>query len=209
MIIAIDGPAASGKGTLARSLAERFGLPHLDTGLLYRAVGRRLLDQDAELVDEIVAGAAARALSLDWLADQRLRSAEAGKAASIVAALPAVRLALRQFQVDFAHQDGGAVLDGRDVGAVIAPDADLKIWVTAAPQVRARRRYLELSAAGSAISEAQLLEDLQARDAKDAPNMTPAADAVLLDTSELDREGALAAALALAEARRVSSHRGR
>ncbi len=207
MIIAIDGPAASGKGTLARNLAERLGLPHLDTGLLYRAVGRRLLDQGADLDDTEAAGAAARALSLDWLVDERLRSGEAGKAASQVAVQPAVRAALKQFQVDFAHQDGGAVLDGRDIGTVIAPDADLKIWVTAAPEVRARRRFLELSAAGSAVTEAQLLADLQARDARDAPNMIRAADAVLLDTSALDKDGVLAAALALAEARRPG-HRG-
>ncbi len=122
--------------------------------------------------------------------------------------IPAVRAALKQFQVDFAHQDGGAVLDGRDIGTVIAPDADLKIWVTAAPEVRARRRYLELSAAGAAISEAQLLADLKARDARDAPNMIRADDAVLLDTSGLDRDGALAAALALAEERR-GRHRAR
>ncbi len=208
MIIAIDGPAASGKGTLARNLAERLGLPHLDTGLLYRAVGRRLLDQGADLDDTEASAAVARALSLDWLVDERLRSGEAGKAASQVAVQPAVRAALKQFQVDFAHQDGGAVLDGRDIGTVIAPDADLKIWVTAAPEVRARRRYLELSAAGAAVSEAQLLADLQARDARDAPNMIRAADAVLLDTSGLDRDGALAAALALAEGRRAA-HRGR
>ncbi len=208
MIIAIDGPAASGKGTLARNLAERLGLPHLDTGLLYRAVGRRLLDQGANLDDTEAAAAVARSLSLDWLVDERLRSGEAGKAASQVAVQPAVRAALKQFQVDFAHQDGGAVLDGRDIGTVIAPDADLKIWVTAAPEVRARRRFLELSAAGAAVSEAQLLADLQARDARDAPNMIRAADAVLLDTSGLDRDGALAAALALAEGRRAV-HRGR
>ncbi len=208
MIIAIDGPAASGKGTLARNLAERLGLPHLDTGLLYRAVGRRLLDQGANLDDTEAAAAVARSLSLDWLVDERLRSGEAGKAASQVAVQPAVRAALKQFQVDFAHQDGGAVLDGRDIGTVIAPDADLKIWVTAAPEVRARRRFLELSAAGAAVSEAQLLADLQARDARDAPNMIRAADAVLLDTSGLDRDGALAAALALAEGRRAA-HRGR
>jgi cytidylate kinase len=208
MIIAIDGPAASGKGTLARNIAERLGLPHLDTGLLYRAVGRRLLDQGADLDDTEAAAAVARSLSLDWLVDERLRSGEAGKAASQVAVQPAVRAALKQFQVDFAHQDGGAVLDGRDIGTVIAPDADLKIWVTAAPEVRARRRFLELSAAGAAISEAQLLADLQARDARDAPNMIRAADAVVLDTSGLDRDGALAAALALADARRAG-HRGR
>ena len=209
MIIAIDGPAASGKGTLARNLAERLGLPHLDTGLLYRAVGRRLLDQGADLEDVEAASAVARALSLDWLVDERLRSGEAGKAASQVAVQPAVRQALRQFQMDFAHQDGGAVLDGRDIGTVIAPDADLKIWVTAAPEVRARRRFLELSAAGASISEEQLLADLKARDARDAPNMIRAEDAVLLDTSGLDRDGALAAALALAQERAANGHRGR
>lgn len=208
MIIAIDGPAASGKGTLARNLAARLGLPHLDTGLLYRAVGRRLLDQGADLDDEEAAAAVARARSLDWLVDERLRSGEAGKAASQVAVQPAVRQALRQFQVDFAHQDGGAVLDGRDIGTVIAPDADLKIWVTASPEVRARRRFLELSAAGSSVTEAQLLADLQARDARDAPNMIRAGDAVLLDTSGLDRDGALAAALRLAEERGARVHRG-
>jgi len=208
MIIAIDGPAASGKGTLAHRLAQSLLLPHLDTGLLYRAVGRLLLDAGLPLDDSGAAGAAARSLSVEWLSDARLRSAEAGKAASIVAAMPAVRDALRRFQVDFAHQDGGAVLDGRDIGAVIAPDADLKIWVTAAPEVRARRRYLELSATDSALTEAQLLADLTARDARDAPNMVRAADAVVIDTSEMDRDGALAAALRLAEALRPSHRRG-
>lgn len=202
MIIAIDGPAASGKGTLAKRVAERLGLPHLDTGLLYRAVGQRLLDTGRALEDRSAAADAARALDLDWLADERLRSGEAGKAASAVAVIPEVRAALRQFQVDFAHQPGGAVLDGRDIGTVIAPDADLKIWVTAAPEVRARRRWLELSARDASASEAQLLADLQARDARDAPNMVQAADAVVLDTSAMDRDEALAEALRLVEARR-------
>ncbi len=202
MIIAIDGPAASGKGTLAKRIAERLGLPHLDTGLLYRAVGQRMLDRGHALDDTDAAADTAKALSLDWLVDERLRSGEAGKAASAIAVIPGVRAALRQFQVDFAHQDGGAVLDGRDIGTVIAPDADLKIWVTAAPEVRARRRWLELSMHDPSISEAQLLADLKARDARDAPNMQRAADAIALDTSTMDREAVLAEALRLVAERR-------
>jgi CMP/dCMP kinase len=143
----------------------------------------------------------ARALSLDWLVDERLRTGEAGKAASVIAVVPEVRAALKQFQVDFAHQDGGAVLDGRDIGTVIAPDAHVKIWVTAAPEVRAHRRWLELSAKDPAVSAAQLLADLQARDARDAPNMIRAADAVVLDTSQLDRDETLAEALRIVGAR--------
>lgn len=202
MIIAIDGPAASGKGTLARRVAERLGLPHLDTGLLYRAVGRRMLDLGHGLDDRDAAADVAQSLSLSWLVDERLRTGEAGKAASAVAIIPEVRAALKQFQVDFAHQSDGAVLDGRDIGTVIAPDATLKIWVTASPEVRARRRWLELSVKDPAVSEAQLLADLQARDARDAPNMVRAADAVVLDTSTMDRDAVLAAALALVESRR-------
>jgi CMP/dCMP kinase len=202
MIIAIDGPAASGKGTLAKRVAERLGLPHLDTGLLYRAVGRRMLDAGAELDDAAAAAAMARALTVDWLADERLRTGEAGKAASTIAIIPEVRAALKRFQVDFAHQPGGAVLDGRDIGTVIAPDAGLKIWVTASPDVRARRRWLELSARDPSVSEAQLLADLKARDARDAPNMARAADAVVLDTSAMNRDEVLEAALNLVEARR-------
>jgi CMP/dCMP kinase len=202
MIIAIDGPAASGKGTLAKRIAHHLGLPHLDTGLLYRAVGQQMLDRGHALDDTDAAADVAKELSLSWLVDERLRSGETGKAASSVAIIPAVRAALKQFQVDFAHQDGGAVLDGRDIGTVIAPDADLKIWVTAAPEVRARRRWLELSVGDPSITEARLLADLQARDARDAPNMIRAEDAVLLDTSGLDREQVLAKALALVEERR-------
>jgi cytidylate kinase len=202
MIIAIDGPAASGKGTLAKRVAERLGLPHLDTGLLYRAVGRRMMDLGHAVDDRDAAADVASALSLSWLVDERLRTGEAGKAASAVAIVPAVRTALRQFQVDFARQPGGAVLDGRDIGTVIAPDADLKIWMTASPEVRAHRRWLELSAKDPAISEAQLLADLLARDARDAPNMARAEDAVVLDTSEMDRDAVLAEALRLVAERR-------
>jgi CMP/dCMP kinase len=202
MIIAIDGPAASGKGTLAKRVAERLGLPHLDTGLLYRAVGRRMLDVGHALDNREAAVEVARALHIDWLIDERLRTGEAGKAASAVAIIPEVRAALKRFQVDFAHQPGGAVLDGRDIGTTIAPDADLKIWVTALPEVRARRRWLELSAKDPSVSETQLLADLEARDARDAPNMVRAADAVLLDTSAMDREQVLSEALRLVEMRR-------
>jgi CMP/dCMP kinase len=202
MIIAIDGPAASGKGTLARRVAARLNLPHLDTGLLYRAVGQQMLDRGHGLDDLEAAADVAGGLSLSWLVDERLRSGAAGKAASTVAIIPAVRAALKQFQTDFAHQPGGAVLDGRDIGTVIAPDAELKIWVTAAPEERARRRWLELSRADASITQKQLLADLQARDARDAPNMVRAADAIVLDTSDMDRDAVLAAALRLVESRK-------
>lgn len=202
MLIAIDGTAASGKGTLARRLAQALNLPHLDTGLLYRAVGQSMLDHGSALDDEKAAIETARALSPTALSDPRLRSAEAGKAATAIAVIPDVRAALKAFQVDFAHQPGGAVLDGRDIGAVIAPDADLKLWITARPEIRAKRRYLELSAQDPTVSEAQLLHDLQARDARDAPNMVMAGDAVLLDTSEMDRDAVFAEALRLARAMR-------
>jgi CMP/dCMP kinase len=199
--VAIDGPAASGKGTLARRVAERLGLPHLDTGLLYRAVGQRMLDRGHDLADADAAAETAAQLSLDWLVDERLRHDDAGKAASRIAILPAVRDALRQFQVDFAHGSAGAVLDGRDIGTVIAPDADVKIWVVAAPEVRARRRYLELATRDPGVDEQRILSDLLERDRRDAPNMVRAEDAVVLDTSHLDREGVVQKALELIAAR--------
>ncbi len=202
MIIAIDGPAASGKGTLAKRIAKHLALPHLDTGLLYRAVGQRMLDGGHPLDDQDAAIRLAAGLEVDWLSDSRLRSAEAGKAATAIAIIPALRSALRQFQVDFARQPGGAVLDGRDIGTVIAPDADVKIWVTASPAVRGRRRFLELSPRDPTVSEAQLIADLEARDARDAPNMVRAADAFVLDTTHLDRDAVLEAALAMIESRR-------
>ena len=201
MIVAIDGPAASGKGTLARRLAQHLGLPHLDTGLLYRAVGQQMLDRGLSLDDKDGAGDVAAQLSLNWLVDERLRTADAGKAASRIASIAAVRAALKQFQVDFAHQVGGAVLDGRDIGMTIAPDADLKIWVTASPHARANRRYRELVVLHADTSEAQLLKDLQERDARDAPNMVRAGDAIVLDTTAMDRDEALAAAIALVVAK--------
>lgn len=197
MIIAIDGPAASGKGTLAKRIATHHRLPHLDTGLLYRAVGQQLLDRGFALDDMDAATEVASELSLSWLVDERLRTGDAGKAASAVASIPGVRQALLGFQQDFAHQPGGAVLDGRDIGTAIAPDAHVKIWVTAAPEVRARRRFDELRLIDHSISYERLLADLVARDLRDAPNMVRAADAVQLDTSALDRDAALAAALTI------------
>jgi CMP/dCMP kinase len=197
MIIAIDGPAASGKGTLAKRIAEELGLQHLDTGLLYRAVGQQMLDRGHDIDDQHAAIAIARSLNIVWLSDQRLRTGDAGNAASKIANIPDVRAALKQYQVDFANQEGGAVLDGRDIGSVIAPEADVKIWVTASPEIRAKRRFLELSAKGLATSEEQLLQDLVARDARDAANMVRAHDAVLLDTSDLSKEAVFEKALAL------------
>jgi CMP/dCMP kinase len=201
MIIAIDGPAASGKGTLAKRIAQHLRLPHLDTGLLYRAVGREMLDRGHDLNDREAAARVAGALQLSWLDDERLRTGDAGIAASRIAVIPEVRAALKQFQVDFAHQKGGAVLDGRDIGSVIAPDADLKIWVTATPEVRAARRFLELSLKDPDVTEATLLHDIKERDARDAANMIRAHDAILLDTSDLNRDEVLAAALAMVKKR--------
>ena len=202
MIIAVDGTAASGKGTLARRLAAHFNLPHLDTGLLYRAVGRKMLDQGSDFADHDAAVALARDFSAAWLVDGRLRGNEASVAASRVAAIPAVRTALREFQQQFAAQPGGAVLDGRDIGTVIAPQAEVKLWVTASSAVRARRRFLELSPKRPELREATILSELDERDARDAPNMIAAPDAHLLDTSDMDIEQAFQAALALVETAR-------
>ncbi|MEN3976490.1 (d)CMP kinase [Emcibacter sp. SYSU 3D8] len=203
MIIAIDGPASSGKGTLARLLARHYGLPHLDTGSLYRAVARKLLRDGADLGDEAAAGRAARALSAADLDDPGLRDETTGEAASIVSAMPDVRAALLDYQRTFAHQPGGAVLDGRDVGTVICPEADAKLFVTAAAAVRARRRADELRARGKAADEHRILEDIEARDRRDtrravAP-LAPAMDAHLLDTSNLSIEAAFEAAKAVVE----------
>jgi cytidylate kinase len=202
MIIAVDGTAASGKGTLARRLAAHYRLPYLDTGLLYRAVGRKMLDAGHDLGESVRAVALAREFAPAWLVDGRLRGNEASVAASRVAAIPEVRTVLREFQQSFATQPGGAVLDGRDIGTVIAPGADVKLWVTASPEVRAHRRYLELKPKRPELEEATILGELIERDARDAPNMTPAADAHLLDTSQMDIEQAFRAALSLVEASR-------
>ncbi|HEY2132455.1 MAG TPA: (d)CMP kinase [Acetobacteraceae bacterium] len=199
-IIAIDGPAAAGKGTLARRLAAHFGLSYLDTGLLYRAVGRLVLDQGADPADATVAAAVARALRPCDLERKDLRGPEADEAASRVAAVPAVRAALLDFQRSFGT-DHGAVLDGRDIGTVIFPDAAAKLFVTASVEERGRRRWRELLAKGQQAQLAVVTEELRARDALDqaraAAPLRPAADALTLDTTELDAEAAFAKALAL------------
>ncbi len=203
-VIAIDGPAASGKGMLARRLAAHLGYPHLDTGLLYRAVGVRTLAAGADASDVPAAVAAAQALTAADLDAPGLRSDAAAQAASRVAALPAVRAALLRFQRDFAaHPPGGAagvVLDGRDIGTVVCPDAALKLFVTASLSVRAERRQRELRERGLAAIHMQVLQDMQERDARDATRdvapLEPAKDAVIIDTSGLDPDAVLAMALA-------------
>ncbi|HYJ59289.1 MAG TPA: (d)CMP kinase [Methyloceanibacter sp.] len=204
MIIAIDGPAASGKGTLGKRIAAHYGLAHLDSGKLYRAVARDILAAGASPGDAKAALAAARALDPAMLGDRALMDSKLGEAASIVAGLPEVRKALLAYQRDFAARKPGVVIDGRDIGTVICPDADVKLFVTAAPEERARRRYLELNEAGSAISEAEVLADIERRDERDqnravAP-LVRAEDAVLLDTTNLDIDAAFKAAIALIDA---------
>jgi cytidylate kinase len=198
-VIAVDGPAAAGKGTLARRLAAHLGLPYLDTGLLYRAVGRRVLDRGADPRDAAIAEAEAKALTAADTERPDLRGPEADMAASAVAAIPAVRAALLDFQRRFGAEHG-AVLDGRDIGTVVFPEAALKLFVTASAEERARRRHLELAAKGVAADPARVLAEIRARDAQDANRpvapLVPAADAVLLDTTALDAEAAFAAALA-------------
>ena len=207
MIIAVDGPAASGKGTIARALARHYGLPHLDTGLLYRAVALtvRRLDMDPAKEADAVAACDFDDMLLD---DPALRSDEIGQLASIVSAHPLVRAALLQRQKRFARQPGGAVLDGRDIGSVIAPDADAKLFVKATPQIRAQRRHKELQGQGSTVSFDKVLADIRARDARDsgrsAAPLVMAADAALLDTSFLSIETSVEKAIALVEARRAT-----
>jgi cytidylate kinase len=203
MIIAIDGPAASGKGTLGARLAAHYGLSHLDTGLIYRAVAAGVLARGHRLDDAEAATAVARGLRAADLCDSALRGREMGEAASVVAAVPAVRAALLAFQRDFAGQPGGAVLDGRDIGTVICPDAEVKLFVTASAEVRARRRWQELCARGEAPAFEAVLDDIRRRDARDAARATaplkPAADARLLDTSEMDIDTAFRAAVVLVD----------
>jgi CMP/dCMP kinase len=203
LVIAIDGPAASGKGTLARRLAEYFKLPHLDTGLLYRATACALLDEGLPLDDEEAATAAARGLSLTDFDDARLRSREMGEAASVVAALPQVRAELVDLQRRFAAREEGAVLDGRDIGTVICPGARVKIFVTASTETRAQRRALELARRGEEVDYPTILADVKRRDERDSARVVaplkPAADAVTLDTSDLDIEAAFRAAVAIVE----------
>ncbi|MGW8135714.1 (d)CMP kinase [Sphingomonas zeae] len=203
MIIAVDGPAASGKGTIARALAKHYGLPHLDTGLLYRAVAATVRNMHLDPTREADAVAAC-SFDDSLLADPALRDDETGKLASVVSAHPLVRSALLQRQKRFAQQPGGAILDGRDIGTVIAPDADAKLFVKASPQVRARRRHNELAANGSTATFEQVLADIRARDARDSGRatapLTQAADAAALDTSSLTIEAAVARAIQFVDA---------
>jgi len=207
MIIAIDGPAASGKGTLAKRLAQHYGLPHLDTGLLYRGVGRAVLDAGHDLSDEAAAREAASRLAIEKLADPEFRTRGAGEAASRVAVHPQVREALFAFQRAFAAQPGGAVLDGRDMGTVIWPQARAKLFVTASAKVRAERRWRQLEAQGEAVTLDEVLADIERRDERDsgraAAPLRRAEDAVLLDTSEMTIEQATDAARRIVEAARA------
>ena len=199
LLIAIDGPAASGKGTLARRIAAHFQLPWLDTGLLYRAVARDVVASGADLEDVAAAIAAARAFSALTLQDDGLRGPKAGDAASVVAKIPEVRAALLEYQRIFANTPPGAVLDGRDIGTVVCPDAHIKLFVTASDEARAHRRHLEHKSRGEEVTYDVLLADIRLRDARDASRATApmlrAADAVELDTTSLDADQAFAAAL--------------
>jgi len=212
MIIAIDGPAASGKGTLGKRLAAHYGLRHLDTGLLYRAVAKALLDKGTPLDDRAAAVAAAWALDVSAFDEKVLKSHAVGEAASLVSAIPEVRDALLDFQRDFGRSPPGAVLDGRDIGTVIFPDAEVKILVTATAQERARRRTLELEAAGRKVSEAEILADILRRDERDTKRavapLKAAPDAHLLDTTHLDIDAAFRAAVAIVEAVRAGRRHG-
>jgi CMP/dCMP kinase len=204
MLIAIDGPAASGKGTLGRLIAAHYGLPHLDTGKLYRAVARDTLDAGLEPEDAGAALAAAKALDPATLDDPQLMQRRLGEAASIVASHPGVREALSAYQRAFAGQRSGAVIDGRDIGTVICPEADVKLFVTASAETRALRRYRELREAGHNVNEAEILADIERRDERDKTRaispLRKARDAYLLDTTNLDIDAAFKAAIALIDA---------
>ena len=206
MIIAIDGPAASGKGTLGKRLAAHFGLRHLDTGLIYRAVAKALLDGGRALDDKTQAVVAARSLDPRSFDERVLKGHAIGEAASIVSAIPEVREALLAFQRNFAAQPPGAVLDGREIGTVICPDADVKIFVVAAAEERARRRAAELRAAGQPADQLEILTDIQRRDLRDRTRATAplkrAEDAHELDTTRLNINEAVAAAIELVEQNR-------
>ncbi|HSP48793.1 MAG TPA: (d)CMP kinase [Pseudolabrys sp.] len=213
MIIAIDGPAASGKGTLGKRLAAHYGLRHLDTGLIYRAVAKGVLDAGRRPDDKAAAVAAAKALDPARFDDElALKTHAVGEAASMVSTIPEVRAALLAFQRDFAAQPPGAVLDGRDIGTVICPDADVKIYVTATPEVRASRRAAEYQAQGRDIDEAAVLADIIKRDERDsqrdAAPLKQANDAHLLDTTHLAIDLAIRAAIDIVEATRAGRGRG-
>jgi cytidylate kinase len=211
MIIAIDGPAASGKGTLGKRLAGHYGLRHLDTGLLYRAVAKALLDAGKRPDEADAAVVAAKALEPAKFDEAALKGPAIGEAASLVSAIPDVRAALMTFQRDFAAKPPGAVVDGRDIGTVICPDADVKIFVTATPEVRAGRRAAEYRGQGKQIDQSTVLADILARDARDTSRaispLKQAADAHLLDTTNMDISTALRAAIDIVEATRAG--RGR
>lgn len=206
MIIAIDGPAGAGKGTLAARLAAHYGYHYLDTGLLYRAVGHQMAERGLDLDDAAAAGDVARALDPSHLAEGELRGREAGERASRVAVHPPVRSALVEFQRAFALRKPGTVLDGRDIGTAICPDADVKLYVTASPEVRARRRTDELNAKGRDVDYERILAEIRERDERDAGRasapLRKAEDAVLIDTSALDIDGVFRAAVAIIDAKR-------
>jgi cytidylate kinase len=207
MIIAIDGPAASGKGTLAKRLAAHYGYRHLDTGVIYRAVAHALISSQLDLHDEAAAVRAAQGLDPETFDNPALKSHQVGSAASIVSAIPKVRAALVEFQRQFAVKPPGAVLDGRDIGTVICPNAEVKIFVVADPRIRAHRRTLEAVARGEVADEASILADILARDERDqnravAP-LKQAEDAYLLDNSHLDIESGVRAAIDIVEAVRA------
>ena len=211
MIIAIDGPAASGKGTIARRIADVYGLHHLDTGLIYRAVAKAVLDAGCSPDDTAHAIAAAVALDPTKFAEKSLKSQPVTEAASVVAAIPEVRQALMNFQRQFATKPPGAVLDGRDIGTVIAPGADVKLFVVATPEVRAKRRTAELQARGEPIDEREVLAELLRRDERDsrrtAAPLKPAPDAHLLDTTHLSIDAAFRTAVEIIEAVRTGRKR--
>jgi cytidylate kinase len=205
MIIAVDGPAASGKGTLAKKLAAHYGLRHLDTGLLYRAVAKAVLDAGRQPGDREAAIAAAKAIDPARFDEIALKGYDVGEAASVVSAIPEVRAALFNFQQEFAATPPGAVLDGRDIGTVICPNADVKIFVDAAPETRASRRALELKGRGEKVNETEILRDILARDARDQSRVTAplvqAPDALRLDTTNLDIDEAFRAALHIVQSK--------
>ena len=208
MIIAVDGPAASGKGTIARALAAYYGLPHMDTGLLYRAAALNLLETGGDLDSEFAAARACDISQIDF-GDPQLKSETVGGIASRISVYPMVRHALLERQLRFAGSEGGAVLDGRDIGSVIAPQAEVKFFVTATPEVRARRRHDELNAGGMHVHFPDVLADIRARDerdtGRDAAPLVMAKGAILLDTSDLSPDEAVAAAIAAVEERRAGS----
>jgi len=205
IVIAVDGTAASGKGTLAKKLAAHFGFHHLDSGSLYRLTALGVIDAGGDPNNEADAVKAARAIDPSKAGDVRIRSAEIGKAASLVSVFPPVRAALLDYQRSFARREPGAVIDGRDIGTVVCPDATAKLFVDAAPDVRAHRRWLELKGYGQAPDEATILKEIRERDERDTNRaispQKPAADAALLDTSQLGIDAAFAAALALVQAK--------